>query len=158
MAPKLTSSIARGSAKSVRIAKKASGLPGVLGLDVQVPALVDDAVQQGLPYSAFEAMEGSLGITAVQLSQHIRIPSRTLSRRKHDKVLTPEESDRLARIGSVFAKVLDLFDGDEVASRRWMSAPARALGGKTPLQLSETHLGTKNVEALIEQIEDGVLP
>lgn len=126
-------------------------------MNVQASAL-DEAVQQGLPFSAFEAMEGSLGITAVQLSQHIRIPSRTLSRRRHDNVLTPEESDRLARIGSVFAKVIDLFDGDESAARRWMSAPARALGGKTPLQLSETHLGTKRVEALIEQIEDGVFP
>lgn len=96
-------------------------------------------------------------MTSAQLSHHIRIPSRTLNRRMHDNVLNVEESDRLSRLASILAKAISLFDGDELAARRWMGSPARALEGMTPLQRSETHLGAQDVVALIEQIEEGVL-
>lgn len=74
----------------------------------------------------------------------------------HDNALNPEESDRLTRLGSILAKAITLFGGDEAAARKWMLAPARALAGMTPLQRSDTHLGAQEVATLIDQIEEGV--
>ena len=72
--------------------------------------------------------------------------------------LDPEESDRLLRVSRVFAKTLDLFEGDAEAAKQWFHTPARALGGERPLDFARTDLGTKEVEALIDRLEQGVLP
>lgn len=141
-----------------RVAHGAPGLTLSLSslLRLKPGADLELAVRNGLPFSAFSAVEECLGVTTAQLSKHIRIPSRTLNRRMHDNALNPEESDRLTRLGSILAKAITLFDGDEAAARKWMLAPSRALAGMTPLQRSDTHLGAQEVATLIDQIEEGV--
>jgi putative toxin-antitoxin system antitoxin component (TIGR02293 family) len=67
-----------------------------------------------------------------------------------------EESDRLLRAGRVFGRALELFDGDTNAARNWLSKPQPALGGGVPLELAETEVGAREVEAAIGRIEHGV--
>ena len=66
-------------------------------------------------------------------------------------------AESLLRVSRVFAKTLDLFEGDAEAARRWIYTPARALGGRRPLDFARTDLGTREVEALIDRPEQGVL-
>src|SRR5258706_218900 len=67
-----------------------------------------------------------------------------------------DESERLLRIATVFEKAVDLFEGDLVSARRWLSTPKKALGGETPLSFARTEIGGREVEALIGRLEHGV--
>ena len=56
----------------------------------------------------------------------------------------------------VFARAIELFEGDDRAARRWLSAPQRALGGAVPLTLAKTEVGAREVERLVGRLEHGV--
>jgi putative toxin-antitoxin system antitoxin component (TIGR02293 family) len=60
-------------------------------------------------------------------------------------------------VARVFARALALFDGDADQARAWLSAPQPALGGMPPLVLARTDLGAREVEALVDRLEHGVL-
>ena len=70
--------------------------------------------------------------------------------------LRPDESDRLLRASRLFCRTLEFFEGDEVAARQWLRSPQPAVGGAIPLQLAETEMGTREVEAALDRIEHGV--
>lgn len=129
---------------------------GLLGLDVADALELDRKVQQGLRYSALENLREALGLTLAQTAELVMIQPRTLARRKQEGKLAAEESDRVLRAARVFQKSVDLFAGDAEAARRWMGAPARALGGKAPLELARTDVGAREVEALVGRLEHGV--
>ena len=65
-------------------------------------------------------------------------------------------SDRLLRAARVFRRVLEFFRGDRAGAVQWLLSKPRALGGATPLELSRTDLGAREVEDLIERIRYGV--
>ena len=46
--------------------------------------------------------------------------------------------------------------GSEGKASRWLRRPNRALGGKPPVALLDTDLGTQQVEAVLGRIEHGV--
>lgn len=128
----------------------------LLGLRAQEALRLFAAVRHGLAYSAFEHFQRNAAIGAQRLAELVGIPPRTLARRKADGRLDPEESDRLVRLARVFGRTLELFEGDAEATRAWLTRPARALGGKTPLELAATDVGTTEVEALIGRLEYGI--
>ncbi|MBD3620362.1 MAG: DUF2384 domain-containing protein [Chromatiales bacterium] len=57
----------------------------------------------------------------------------------------------------IYQAALQLFDGDQVAAERWLRTPAKALGGRAPLELLEFKDGTKVVRDLIGRLEHGVI-
>ena len=67
-----------------------------------------------------------------------------------------EESDRLVRASRVFGRALELFEGDDEQTRRWLTTPATALGGRTPFDLARSEVGGKEVETLIGRLEHGI--
>ncbi len=56
----------------------------------------------------------------------------------------------------VFAKALELFEGDRDAASEWMLSPLPALGGETPIDIARTEAGARQVENLVGRIEHGV--
>jgi putative toxin-antitoxin system antitoxin component (TIGR02293 family) len=56
----------------------------------------------------------------------------------------------------VFERAKQLFVTDE-NTRGWFSAKLIVLGGRTPLEFAQTEPGAREVEAIIERIEDGVV-
>jgi putative toxin-antitoxin system antitoxin component (TIGR02293 family) len=139
-----------------------SGGPGphayvvLLGLrDFDVATLLR-RVEKGFTYKAFERLRENLAVTQAQLLDVVQIPQRTLTRRKQEGRFTPVESDRLLRAGRLFARAVELFDGDAGAARKWLSGPQPALGGATPLKLARTEIGAREVETAIGRIEHGV--
>ncbi|PKN17919.1 MAG: hypothetical protein CVU71_10330 [Deltaproteobacteria bacterium HGW-Deltaproteobacteria-6] len=52
-------------------------------------------------------------------------------------------------------RAIDVF-GDEEKAKQWFSSPQKALGGKTPLEYSESDVGAQEVEDLLGRIEWGV--
>jgi putative toxin-antitoxin system antitoxin component (TIGR02293 family) len=89
------------------------------------------------------------------LAQIVDISPRTLTRRRHEGRLQPAESDRLWRIGHLFERASKLLGGPAKA-REWFKRPKKALGGKTPIEYTDTEPGINEVENLLGRIEHGV--
>ena len=91
------------------------------------------------------------------LAKKVGISAATLSRRRQSRQpLDAGHSDRLIRFARLFRLAVDLYDGNEAAARRWLTTPARALGGQTPLDFADTEAGAREVENLIGRLEYGV--
>ncbi|HEY8848055.1 MAG TPA: antitoxin Xre-like helix-turn-helix domain-containing protein [Thermoanaerobaculia bacterium] len=113
-------------------------------------------VRNGLPYKSFERFLRNLSLPADQAMEFIDIPRRTMVRRKREGRLQPDESDRLLRASRVFARALELFEGDREAAVHWLTSPIVALGGARPIDLARTEVGAREVEREIGRAEDGV--
>jgi len=86
----------------------------------------------------------------------IEANERTAQRRKEQGTLTPEESDRIARIARVAQRAIDAF-GDRAQAREWIKRPNRALQGFAPLGLLGTDAGAALVTDELGRIEYGDL-
>ena len=115
-----------------------------------------EALRKGLPYKAITTLEKESGLSIESIADVVQIPLRTLARRKKAGRLESLESERLLRLGLIFEQALDLFDGDRTAAQRWLTSPAKALGGESPLTHTQTEIGAREVEDLIGRLEHGV--
>ena len=114
-------------------------------------------VSRGLPVRTLTRFQQNTSFSTSDIGELVAIAPRTLHRRKEQGRLAPEESDRLLRVTRLFAKALELFEGDVHAARTWFQTPAKALGGESPFRLAQTDLGAREVETLIDRLEQGVL-
>ena len=128
----------------------------LLGLKAEDPKRLLELVEAGFSFRAFERFRCNINLPSGKLSELIRIPARTLHRRKSEGKLRPEESDMLLRASRVFGRALELFEGDDGRARRWLCSPQRALGGSTPLSLARAEVGAGLVEEFIGRPEHGV--
>ncbi len=129
------------------IGLKSDNLMGLIGL-----------IKNGLPVSTFNQLKEKLDVSEKTLMDTVTISKRTLTRRKHEGRLSVAESEKIVRIGRVFDKAVQVFGNDENIAARWFKKPARALGGKAPLELMDTEVGSQEVYALLVRIEHGVFP
>jgi putative toxin-antitoxin system antitoxin component (TIGR02293 family) len=112
-------------------------------------------VGAGLPYAALEAVTVKLGLARSEAASALHLPQRTIARRKKERKLRADESDRLlrlARIGTHAAYVL----GSKEKAAEWLRRPNRALGNEVPLELLESDIGSRQVEEVLGRIEYGV--
>lgn len=128
----------------------------LLGLDPRDPTALHDALIAGLPYGSFEYLRSLLDLPLAELSRLIGIPYRTLVRRRREKRLLPDESDRLARLARIVRRAMNLFEGDLPDARSWLREPQYGLGGRIPLEFAMTDVGAREVEYLIGRIEHGI--
>jgi putative toxin-antitoxin system antitoxin component (TIGR02293 family) len=97
-----------------------------------------------------------LKISQDRLSELICLPKRTLHRRiEQDELLKQDESERVLRLLSLYARAVEVFEDQERATR-WFSSRPKALGGKTPLEFMQTEPGARWVEDVLGRIEHGV--
>jgi putative toxin-antitoxin system antitoxin component (TIGR02293 family) len=131
------------------------GGKSVLKRNISSETQLREAVREGLPYETLATVIEKLGIKSNQVSAVIQLPLRTIARRKKEKRLEPDESDRvvrLARIGAMAAYVL----GNEQKASLWLHERNRALGGIAPLDILDTDIGIRQVEDVLGRIEHGV--
>jgi putative toxin-antitoxin system antitoxin component (TIGR02293 family) len=128
----------------------------LLGLRTYDALRLHATVRKGLSYSAFEHFQRNTALTAQALAELAEIPMRTLTRRREQGRLDPEESDRLMRLARVFGRALELFEGDADSAREWLATRQRALGGMTPLELARTDIGASEVEDFVGRLEYGI--
>jgi len=112
-------------------------------------------VRRGLPYASLESVAEVYEIDLRRLADVLAIPLRTLARRKHDRRLRPDESDRLYRVARIAALADDALGGRDQAVR-WLQRPNRALGNAVPLYYLDTELGARRVEDILGRIRHGV--
>lgn len=114
-------------------------------------------VKAGLPVAEFDDLRALLGVAVDDLAARVGISIATLSRRRQARqALDASHGDRVWRLAHLFRLATELYDGDEEAARTWLTRPARALAGVTPLDHAETEAGGREVEALIGRLEHAV--
>ncbi len=141
---------------AVRRARGPHSYVSLLGLKAFDTPSLHARVRAGLSFAAFQRL---LRVTALPMhvaAAILHIPPRTLQRRRVAGRLQPDESDRLVRLSRIIGKAIELFEGDPEGARQWLGAPVTALGGTSPLALSQTEPGALEVEHLIGRLEHGV--
>lgn len=128
----------------------------LVGLALGGPVELHARLEQGLPYDALERLRAVLDVPVARVAELVRIPLRTLARRKDAGRLQPEESDRLLRLARIVALALGLFEGEVPPTRAWLLGPHMALGHRTPLDLATTDVGAREVERVIGRLEHGI--
>ncbi len=112
-------------------------------------------LRQGLPYQALAALTSAYDIDLRSLALVLRIPQRTLARRRQERRLRPDESDRLFRVARIAALAEESLGRRDKAAR-WLKRPNRALGNAIPLQHLDTDLGSRQVEDVLGRISHGI--
>lgn len=128
----------------------------LLGIETTDNLKLAKKVEAGFSFEALERLGRATGLPLEKLRAAVRIAPRTLTRRKKEKKLSPEESDRLVSISRLLAQTFELFEGNEEAGTRWFTSPNRALSGASPIEVASTETGAREVENLIGRLEHGV--
>ena len=147
----IVKSMERDIAKTQR-----SSMKSLLGIDAVDNLKLAKKVESGLSFEAFERVGRVSGLSTDELRTAIRIAPRTLTRRRQEKRLSPEESDRLVSVSRLLSYAIELFEEDVRAALNWFTSKNRALGGISPLSAASTEVGSREVEALIGRLEHGV--
>lgn len=124
----------------------------------QVASLDDlrETVRAGLPFASLMAVMEKFGLERMEAARAIRLPQRTIARRKKEQRLRADESDRLVRLARLGAEATQLFGTEEKAAT-WLRRPNRALGRHAPLELLDNDLGARQVEDVLGRIQHGVI-
>jgi putative toxin-antitoxin system antitoxin component (TIGR02293 family) len=139
---------------ALALAEKLGGKK-VLKVDVSSELDLAQAIHGGLPTRAIDTVLAA-GLLEPQELFELVIPRRTLAHRKEKgQRLTPEQSDRLARVVRVVSRAEEAL-GDEAKAASWLRRPNRALGGSRPIDLLESDVGSRMVERVLARIEHGV--
>jgi putative toxin-antitoxin system antitoxin component (TIGR02293 family) len=112
-------------------------------------------INQGLFTDVLSTIQSRLHISNQELSELIMISPRTLDRRKKEKTLPPDESERCYRVARLTDLAVQVFEDDGKAAN-WFGQPNYALGNKRPIELIKTEPGARLVERLLGQIEHGI--
>ena len=114
-------------------------------------------VEEGLPVTDLVEFGREAGFTIDELARLIHIPPRTYARRVASKArLNVPEGERAVRLMRLYDRAKQLFVTHE-NTRQWLNTDLPALGWRTPLDFAQTEPGAREVEAVIERIEDGVV-
>lgn len=111
-------------------------------------------VERRLPTSAINRLL-TLGITRAEVDA-IVVPLRTLQhRRSRREKLTVEESDRVLRMLRALSHAESVY-GSRERALAWLRRPHPRLGQRTPSELLKTDAGSRIVEELLVQIDEGM--
>ncbi len=112
-------------------------------------------IERGVPLAALDDFATYSAIPARDLVNAV-IPPRTLKhRRQRKEPLSPEESDRLARVAKMYELAVKVY-GNREDGRGWLLHPTDRFEGRTPLSLLKTEAGERSVEEFLYQIDEGV--
>ncbi len=113
-----------------------------------------EIVERQLPTSAINRVV-SLGITRAEIDALV-IPLRTLQhRRSRREKLTVEESDRVLRVARLLSLTESVY-GSRQRALAWLRRTHPRLRNRTPLEMSKTDTGSRIVEELLVQIDEGM--
>jgi putative toxin-antitoxin system antitoxin component (TIGR02293 family) len=144
------------SEKEKSTAQRKYTIKTLLGVETTNNLKLAKAVEAGFSFDALERLGKSTGLSLERLRVAMRITPRTLTRRRKQRKLSPEESDRLVSVSRLLVQTFELFEGNKESGMRWVTSPNRALNGQSPLEVAATETGAREVENLIGRLEHGV--
>jgi putative toxin-antitoxin system antitoxin component (TIGR02293 family) len=131
-------------------------LLGVKSAKPITPLDLSKMVQRGLSVETVENVCRLIAPGDVSLRYQI-IPRATLARRAKtaEKRLSPEQSDKVARLARLWAFSADVW-GSETQAQRFLGEPHPLLRGRVPRELAaESEIGARAVEDLLGRLKFG---
>ena len=112
-------------------------------------------IAKGLPFSELEHLRGELDESLETLARQLSISRSTLQRRKSERRLSPEESDRVMRFWRILRHATKVF-GTIDRARQWLKYPQRGIGHAVPLEYASSEVGAREVDDMLGRIEYSV--
>lgn len=128
----------------------------ILGGKLRSPEDLARLVRKGLPFSSLSTVMEQYEISREVACAILQLSPRNFLRRKEQKRLSPNESDRLYRLARVLAHADQVFEDPE-ESADWIRTPNAALGKQQPLSLLDTDVGVQQVDQVLGRIEHGIV-
>ena len=122
------------------------------------PSTIGDwlgVVRKGIPGPGVAGLLEAVGLTRTEFCAALNIPERTLARRMAQGRLTPDESEKVLRLGRVWERATTVLASD-AAARDWLKSPNGALENAAPLSLLDADIGADAVLDLLGRIEHGI--
>lgn len=131
---------------------------GVLsGVGLELPAKIppEDVVEAGLPAAVVRDFAAASGVSAGDIGEIVGASVRTMARKlaKNER-LGSAESDRAYRLFDAVARAVHAF-GDVDKALRWLQRSVPSLGGRKPIELLRTEIGTRSVLSAIDRVAYG---
>lgn len=124
-----------------------------LGQSPKSSAPLIDITRSGIDSTVAKQVLERFRLNANQTHAILGTSARTLARRLQKKQpLDSVESDRLVRFLNIVAYADTVFE-EHTRTLRWLNSPNRALGGKIPMDLLDTDVGTQQVEEILHRID-----
>jgi putative toxin-antitoxin system antitoxin component (TIGR02293 family) len=106
--------------------------------------------------TALKRLAAFLDLRPAKVGLLVNISEKTLERRLKARArLKPDESERVARLMRVISRAAAVFES-ELHAREWLNRSLRELAGQTPLQMTATEPGAREVERVLGRIEHGI--
>jgi len=144
-----------GQSELERIVGVLGGPPNV-GRGVRSADDLVAKVRSGLPFASLMAVMDGYGISRDALCRILHLSPRNFLRRREQKRLAPDESDRLYRLARVIAHANRVFE-DPADSADWIHAPNLTLGKREPVALLDTNIGVQRIDDVLGRIEHGIV-
>lgn len=113
-----------------------------------------ETIRKGVAAQVFEQIATAIGVGKETLARKLNINAQTLRKRK-SQMLSPAEAEKSLRVARVFGLASEVL-GSEDDARQWVNDQIPALGGKRPLELLDTDVGTQEVTNLLQCIKWGM--
>lgn len=113
------------------------------------------ASRAGLPATLLASLARHYGIPRQRAYRLAGISPATADRKiRRQERLAPVPSERLTRIAQMEVEAIDVL-GSEKLAHRWLETPNSALGGESPLEMTDTGYGVDAVLRLLSAIRYG---
>ena len=111
--------------------------------------------KQGITKTYLELFKKSSALDYSELASALSVTRATLLNKKGSQRFSEQLSERIVLLADLYAFGYDIFK-DKDAFNHWMQAPNQALGGITPLSITDSLYGREEVKNVIGRIAYGV--
>lgn len=134
--------------ENVTAAERRPSLMHALRLDLQT-------VESGVSVATMAEFVAASGLRFGDIYDVV-IPARTLKHRKaRRESLSPDESDKLARLIRIYDHAVRVL-GNQEKALHWLNKALKRFAGRSPLQMLRTEFGARMVEEMLGQIDYGM--
>ncbi len=122
---------------------------------VNEPAVRYQKAHNGITKSDFIAVATMTGLNLSEFSSFLPVSKRTIEKVKDQELLSPQVSDRVLQIATLYQQGIELF-GNSTEFTDWMSSSIIALGNKRPIDFMDNGTGIAIIHDVLGRIEHGV--
>jgi putative toxin-antitoxin system antitoxin component (TIGR02293 family) len=120
----------------------------------EAPATWLPYVREGLSLAVVDRALDEGRISLAELDR-LALSRKTLAHRRGLGFLTPDQSDRFSRLLRIIEEAEATF-ADPRTAHTWLRRPTTLLDGEAPLDRLDTDIGTRQVEAILGRIAQGL--
>jgi len=112
-------------------------------------------VRDGISKKDLESLKAKTDMDYTVLAKTLSVTRATLINKKKNEKFGPSLSEKILDIAGLYAYGFEVFE-NEMAFKKWMSTPNRALNGQPPIDWIDNQFGRDEIRNIIGRINYGV--